>query len=460
MDSASKAIEDTLISSVNYKLDPGASYITGRRFCSFFPQGGNSYSPNGVKQVRINLSSEYGWLDPQTLRLQFTVVNDEQGLNPQRILRTISGGWSFVSRARLLCGGQVLEDIGPYYNRTHEMFHLLTSKEVRDNDEIEGSSSHVVHDQWINPDEAVYTGVEPSFLPGREAQVVANGVNNVDKKNRRLPNANPRSDRTYEPIWVKRSMLWRPLFGLLNQEKYIPLRYSGGLTLELEIVSDFLEPIITDLPDFNARMGTLDDNVNPVPANNTAWRPSQVKNRINVADPAGAPAMRDLDTTVLPVTQNSTRWHIEDVQVKCDVVTMDSQFEEKFASHMRNGGALDINFQSYVNQSQQIVGKDVTIQVMRAFSKLKCLFVTLDNQNCRINSASQDVIERGMTKFRSFLKPWNLFYHPCAKNLGYYWHECDLEFQLNYRKHHLPRYTNSKSTRIFLQFTEVLRHRP
>jgi len=82
MDSASKAIEDALISSVNYKLDPGASYITGRRFCSFFPQGGNSYSPNGVKQIGINFSSEYGWLDPQTLRLQFTVVNDERGLAP------------------------------------------------------------------------------------------------------------------------------------------------------------------------------------------------------------------------------------------------------------------------------------------------------------------------------------------------------------------------------------------
>ena len=76
MENASKAVEDTLIPAVNFRLDPGASYITGRRFCTFFPQGGNSYSPSGVKQIRINLSSEYGWLDPQTLRLQFTVVND------------------------------------------------------------------------------------------------------------------------------------------------------------------------------------------------------------------------------------------------------------------------------------------------------------------------------------------------------------------------------------------------
>ena len=79
MENASKAIEDTLIPAVNYRLDPGASYIGGTRFCTFFPQGGNSYSPSGVKQIRINLSSEYGWLDPQTLRLQFTVVNDSAG---------------------------------------------------------------------------------------------------------------------------------------------------------------------------------------------------------------------------------------------------------------------------------------------------------------------------------------------------------------------------------------------
>ena len=68
---------------------------------------------------------------------------------------------------------------------------------------------------------------------------------------------------------------------------------------------------------------------------------------------------------------------------------------------------------------------------MRAFSKLKCLFVTLDNQNCRIQSPNQDIVERSMTKFRSYLKQWNLFYHPLAKNYGYYWHEGDLEFQLN-----------------------------
>ena len=416
MENASKAVEDTLIPSVNYKLDPGASYITGRRFSTFFPQGGNSYSPSGVKQIRINLSSEYGWLDPQTLRLQFTVVNDTGGNTK---LRTISGGWSFVSRARLLCGGQVLEDIGPYYNRTHEMFHVLTAKDVRDNDELEGSSSHVIQDQWVNPDESVYTG---RHQPPENAD---------NKFNARICNPKPTAHNVYEPIWGKRVMMWRPLFGLLNQEKYIPLRYSGGLTLELEIVNDFLEPIITDLPNFDARVGDL-DLPNPRPANNViTWTPSQIKNKLryNVTD--ANVRETNIDWVQLPTVENANRWHIEDVQVKADIVNMDSQFEEKFASHMRTGGSLDINFQSYVNQSQQVVGKDITVQVMRAFSKLKCLFVTLDNQNCRVQSPSQDIIERGMTRFRSFLKPWNLFYHPSAKNYGFNWDQTDIEFQLN-----------------------------
>ena len=139
------------------------------------------------------------------------------------------------------------------------------------------------------------------------------------------------------------------------------------------------------------------------------WRTARVGTRMNTADitanPRPAPVIRETDVSVLPVLGNSTRRHLEDVQVKCDIVTMDSQFKEKFASHMRNGGALDINFQSYVNQAQQVVSKGLTIQVMRAFSKLKCLFVTLDNQNCRIQSPIQDIVERGMTKYRSFLNP-------------------------------------------------------
>jgi hypothetical protein len=36
-----------------------------------------------------------------------------------------------------LVGGAILDDVD-YYNRVHEMLHILTSRNNRDNDDIEG----------------------------------------------------------------------------------------------------------------------------------------------------------------------------------------------------------------------------------------------------------------------------------------------------------------------------------
>ena len=36
-----------------------------------------------------------------------------------------------------MCGGAIIDDID-YYNRVHEMMHILTSTQNRDNDDVEG----------------------------------------------------------------------------------------------------------------------------------------------------------------------------------------------------------------------------------------------------------------------------------------------------------------------------------
>ena len=65
MESHAQSVEDTLIEGLSFKLPAGASYVENRRSVSFFPQGGNSYSSNGIKVVRIALTGD-GWLDPST----------------------------------------------------------------------------------------------------------------------------------------------------------------------------------------------------------------------------------------------------------------------------------------------------------------------------------------------------------------------------------------------------------
>ena len=73
------AIEDYLIDSISFKLQPGASYITDRRSVSYFPQGSNIYRPvQGTKVIKITLTGDQ-WLDPSTVQLQFDLENENTG---------------------------------------------------------------------------------------------------------------------------------------------------------------------------------------------------------------------------------------------------------------------------------------------------------------------------------------------------------------------------------------------
>ena len=69
VDSMANTAEDLLIDSFQFKIPPGASYVTDRRTISYFTAGSNIYqSGSGTKIIRINLTGD-GWLDPTSIRL-------------------------------------------------------------------------------------------------------------------------------------------------------------------------------------------------------------------------------------------------------------------------------------------------------------------------------------------------------------------------------------------------------
>ena len=106
-------------------MSPGASYVTDRRSVTCWTGGSNEYtSGTGSKVARINITGD-GWLDPSTVRVLYTLENTTATAADK--LRTISGPWSFIRRARCLVGGAIVDDID-YYNRVHEMLHIFTSK--------------------------------------------------------------------------------------------------------------------------------------------------------------------------------------------------------------------------------------------------------------------------------------------------------------------------------------------
>ena len=131
----------------------------------------------------------------------------------------------------------------------------------------------------------------------------------------------------------KKRYSFKPIFGICNQPKFIPLMYAP-LTFEFELCNSATDPIISAF--------------------------------------AGATFTPD---------NTSTSWRIEDVRVICDVCTLDSALQNSYSEHVLSGKALPINYSSYISQYQTLTSSDASVNVTRAVSRLKSIFVTFDNQH-------------------------------------------------------------------------------
>jgi len=262
---------------------------------SYFAQGGNQYSPNGVKVMKFNLTGDQ-WLDPSTFKVMFQINNR----STSKFLRSVH--WDpavLFSRMRIIAGGVVLEDISDA-NKLSLIIDSLSS----------------VEDQKVRRSEGFGRLFEDN--------------SNTDY-----------GDNI--PAGSGRLMLFKPIFGLLQQEKLIPLRYCP-LQVELELVSNGSDAF-------------------PVDSNNDA------------------------------------NFDITDIQVKCDLLTLDNSLDNEFASHLLSGKTLPINFSTW-NHTNQSTGNDknFSAHITRSLTRLKSVFITLQKQ--------------GSNAEHSFFKHVNTFWHP------------------------------------------------
>ncbi len=118
VEAIANGIEYKLIDGLSFKMNSAASYLVDRRSVTFHPQGSNMYRPtSGTKLIRILLTGD-NWLDPSSLRVMFTLTNEE--VTATKRLRPLSGPWLFFRRMRILCAGQLVEDIDQY-NSIHQI---------------------------------------------------------------------------------------------------------------------------------------------------------------------------------------------------------------------------------------------------------------------------------------------------------------------------------------------------
>ena len=344
VEAMANAIEDKLIDGLSFKLNPGASYVIDRRSVTYHPQGSNIYQPgSGTKLIRILLTGDQ-WLDPSTIRVMFTLNNTSATATKK--LRPLSGPWAFFRRMRILAAGQLVEDIDQY-NRIHEMMSVMVAKESRVNDAAEEFGA------WWDPHEWI------------TRQLTADNYDGI---------------KAGEGIQV----LFKPLSGLLNQNKMLPVRYCP-ITIELELVDNMAEPVLS-IPDY-ATIGTAPFDLK--------W------------DQAAKTAQQ------FTAANCSNEWCINNVQVKVDVCTLDNALDNSYAQHLLSGKSLPISYNTFVSQMQTITGQEQPLlNVSRALTRLKSVFITL------VKETSTPALSSGRWQYLG-RKNWNDFYSPMSKdNVG------------------------------------------
>jgi hypothetical protein len=353
MEALSNGVEDYLIDGLSFKLPQGSSYITDRRKTTFWASGSNIYKPlQGTKVVRFLLNGDDGtWLDPSTIRVQFDLKNNETVTNKE--VRPLGNPHLFFRRARVLVGNQLAEDVLDY-NRTHEMFFSFMPDNVRDNIDIEGFGR-----RWDDKQSKyghTFTDQTMHGVPGTDYRTVS----------------------------------FKPMLGLVQQSKLIPLKFAP-IILELEVVNSQLDPIIT-------------------PGKKNTPTDSTIVFVSGTASPGEA--------------QTGTDWSIENICIKCDCCTLDNSLNNSYVEHLLSGKALPIKYSTFINQQSSISGKNIAIQVARAVSRLQKCFITLYK-----TPATETILDKQAIKF----------YHPMDLGNTYRSH-LELEFQIQLGSKLYPEY--------------------
>ena len=120
----STAIPERLPAQINY-ADLGTQFqaVTGKRSVHIQPSSGNTFSPEGIRVIRFNVTGE-GYIVPETFRLQatFTVT----GSNAYKPCAPMS---CLFERVRVISSGQVLSDES-YFDRLQSLHHEWMDKET------------------------------------------------------------------------------------------------------------------------------------------------------------------------------------------------------------------------------------------------------------------------------------------------------------------------------------------
>jgi hypothetical protein len=293
---------------------------------------------------------------------------------------------------RVLVGNQLVEDIYQF-NKVSYMFDTLRARHVRENEDCEAFEDRF--DQPIFQD--IFAWAEDKLPTARTTS--GNVMGYLGEEYQSVPSLS------------SKTVSFRPLSGLVNCGKLIPLQYAP-ITIELEVCNSITDPIMS------------------------------------VNDEACGVVCKTVGSLIKNTSQD---WRIENPNIKCDVCVLDSALNNEYAALLLSGKALPINISSYVLQMQSISGQTPSVNITRALSRLKSVFCTFDQA---INAAKRGTLtDKHIDLWK---KDWNDFFHPMSYTSGHYDNDFEMEIQLQVGSKLFPEYPIRSVQEAFYQLRKCM----
>ena len=139
LEQTSTTNEDILLKELKLEISPGASYLLQKEQVRWQATGSNIYkSSSGQRIIRFNLSAAAPvFLNPQSARMMFTVVNNDPALP----LQPVTGPWGYFQRCTVRVSGTLVEDIYSW-TRVAQMFSMMQNPHTRDKEADSGDGGY------------------------------------------------------------------------------------------------------------------------------------------------------------------------------------------------------------------------------------------------------------------------------------------------------------------------------
>ena len=135
------------------------------------------------------------------------------------------------------------------------------------------------------------------------------------------------------------------------------------------------------------------------------------------------------------------------MRVLCDVITLDSALQNSYAHHVLSGNPLPINYSTFITQYQTVAGGDISVNVTRAISRLKSVFLSFDGAHVATGNS-----QVAHTTVNTFVHPMNGVDYALGE---YNWNE-ELQYQISIGSKLFPEYPCRSLAEAFYQLKKAL----